>query len=253
MSANDDATFDDPYVYPGSRVLRNIPGKRTAEELELVEYRLTYLRRVELDEKPLDGPFDYSRLKETHWILFHDVYEWAGHPRTVEISKGDSQFHPSPYIDVAATQTFGWLFDSGLLKPDVDDEHFVRLSSDLMEKLNYIHPFREGNGRTQRAFIDQIAGLSGRTLSWRNVSREDHLRASVNAFREGNGEAFHSILRQVMRPPIDGLSPLDPNVYKVSEPMISRSASIDADLRQQEFYRRFPELRAETTAQGADE
>lgn len=245
MQPGNGAEFVDPYVYPGTSTLRNLLGKATHESLEHAEYRLTYIRRVELDEWPIAGRFDFDRLKETHRRLFQDVYEWAGQPRTVEINKGGSQFHPSPYIVTAATQTFEWLAKSGLLAQDVDDETFMRLASDLLEKLNYIHPFRDGNGRTQRAFLDQAAGLSGRTLSWRNVSREDHLRASVNSFREGTGHAFHSVLRQVMNPPIDGLSHLDTSVYAVSAPVVSASTSSDASDRQHELYRRFPELRPE--------
>lgn len=243
MQTGDSASFTDPYVYPGTSVLRNLLDHRTPQALDVAEYRLTYIARVELDDSPIVGRFDFARLKETHRRLFQDIYEWAGQPRTVEINKGGSQFHPSPYIATAAGQTFDWLGDSGLLSPNVDDEHFRRNASDLLEKLNYIHPFREGNGRTQRAFLDQVAGLSGRTLSWRNVGHDDHLRASVNSFREGTGDAFLPILEQVMRPPIDGLSPLDPNVYEVSAPVVSASTPDDATRRQRALYRRFPELR----------
>lgn len=184
------AGFVDPYVYPGTTVLKNIPEKRNGDELTRVEYTLTWVRRIQLGNDPIQGPFGFDRLKETHRRLFQDVYEWAGQPRTVEISKGGSQFHPSPYIETAADQTFGWLGTSGLLDASVDDESFVALSADLLEKVNYIHPFRDGNGRAQRAFLDQVAELSGRRLSWRNVGREEHLRASVNAFRDGNGTTF---------------------------------------------------------------
>ncbi len=238
MSGDDGKPFVDPYVYPGSTVLRNIPGRRSKEGLELVEYRLTFARRVELDETPIQGPFDFERLKETHRRLFQDIYEWAGQPRTVEISKGSSQFHPSPYIGTAAAQTFSWLADSGLLAASVRDEPFVELSGDLLEKLNYIHPFREGNGRTQRAFLDQIAALSGRTLSWRNVSPDDHLRASINAFRDGHGEAFRSIIRQAMRPPIDGVSRLAPETYSTSDPVVTAPGSRAESLTDRQ--RRFP-------------
>lgn len=234
--------FIDPYVYPDTDLLRNIPGKRTRKDLELAEYLSTYARRVELEEEPIKGPFDFHRLKETHRRLFQDIYEWAGLPRTVEISKGSSQFHQSAYIDTAAWQTFGWLADSGLLAPDVDDDRFIELTAELLEKINYIHPFREGNGRAQRAFLDQVAAVSGRKLSWRNISKEDHLRASINAFRDGHGEAFRSVVRQAMRPPIDGLSQLDPQTYGVSEPVVTRPGASASSDTIAERRRRFPEL-----------
>jgi cell filamentation protein len=214
-----EGSFIDPYVYPGTTVLRNLLDLRTQEDLDAVEYELTYVRRVELDRHPIANAFDFGRLKETHRRLFQDVYEWAGIPRTVNISKGESDFLPSTFIDRAAEDTFAWLRRSGLIASTVDDDSFVRLAADLLEKINYMHPFRDGNGRTQRAFLDQVAALSGHSLSWRNVGPEEHLRASVNAFRDGNGEAFRTIIRQAMRPPIDGLSRLDPTLYAVSQPM----------------------------------
>lgn len=223
--AETDGSFTDPYVYPGTTILRNLLNLRTQEALNRAEYELTYVRRVELDQHPIHNAFDFSRLKETHRRLFQDVYEWAGKPRTVEINKGGSQFHSSAYIDTAAGQTFAWLGQSGLLESAVDDDSFVELSADLLEKINYIHPFRDGNGRTQRAFLDQIAALSGRSLSWRNVSPEEHLRASVNSFRDGHGEAFRTIVRQAMRPPIDGLSRLDPGIYTVTETVVTPAKS----------------------------
>ncbi|MDF2664328.1 MAG: toxin-antitoxin system, toxin component [Microbacterium sp.] len=83
---------------------------------------------------------------------------------------------------------------------------------------SYIHPFREGNGRTQRAFLDQVARVSGRRLAWRNVTSREHLTASIRAFNAGNGEPFRPILELVRQPPLDGLSPLDPSVYQVTKP-----------------------------------
>lgn len=211
--------FTDPYVYPGTTVLRNLRDLRTQQALDDIEYELTYIRRMELDRSPIPNAFDFGRLKETHRRLFQDVYEWAGKPRTVDISKGESTFLPASFIDTAAGDTFAWLGRSGLLQSTVDDDEFITLTADLLEKINYIHPFRDGNGRAQRAFVDQVAALSGHSLSWRNVGPEEHIRASVNAFRDGNGEAFRTIIRQAMRPPIDGLSRLDPTVYSASQPM----------------------------------
>lgn len=243
-----DESFVDPYTYPGSPVLRNLFEEQDRGQLDAVEYQTTLYRRIELDDDPIQGPFDFARLKETHRRLFQDVYAWAGKPRTVEITKDRSRFLTPERISIAATSTFEWLAASELLSGSpatkvLDDETFVERASDLLEKLNYIHPFREGNGRTQRAFLDQVAGLSGRTLSWRNVSRDDHLRASVNAFRDGHGEAFRSVFEQILRPPIDGLSQLDPQAYSVNEPLISSTTEADAEQRQREFYKRFPELR----------
>jgi hypothetical protein len=82
--------------------------------------------------------------------------------------------------------------------------------ANLLEKVNYIHPFREGNGRTQRAFLDQVASVSGRRLAWRNVGQHEHLRAMIKAFNEGSGKPLEAVIAEVMAPPLDGLDPLEP-------------------------------------------
>lgn len=212
----DDGEFVDPYVYPGSTVLRNLLGETDAAALDQAEYELTFLRREELARHPLTGPFTLPRLQETHRRLFQDVYRWAGEIRTVEIRKGSSQFHLAELLATGADATFAWLEESGLLEPDTEDDAFVSLASDLLEKLNYLHPFREGNGRTQRAFLDQVAEMSGRRLAWRNISQREHTLASIRAFEAGSGEPFRTIVAEVLKPPLDGLSPLEASVYQVS-------------------------------------
>ena len=87
---------DDPYVYAGTSVLRNLLGIRDPQELEKVERQL--VRERPLEDIP-KGDFDLRHLKAIHHHLFQDVYEWAGKIRTVEISKGESQFQFRQYIE----------------------------------------------------------------------------------------------------------------------------------------------------------
>lgn len=101
----------------------------------------------------------------------------------------------------------------------VDDDTFVVEASELLNLLNYMHPFREGNGRTQRAFLDQVAARHGRTLSWRNVGQDEHTRASIEAFKAADGGPLEHILAKIIRPPQDGLSLLDDGLYQVSSPV----------------------------------
>jgi len=232
-----DDEFVDPYTYPDSSVLRNRLGLRTQRELTEAEYRLTFGRRVELVRDPIEGSFDLTRLQETHRRLFQDIFEWAGQLRTVEIAKGTSHFLPFSLIHTAADDTFGWLGESGLLLPDIDDQTFVRQGASLLEKVNYIHPFREGNGRTQRAFLDQVAAVSGRKLAWRNIDTHDHLLASIRSFNEADGAAFEPILRRALQPPLDGLDPLDSGLY-----LATGASAASSVARHEAMRRRFPEL-----------
>lgn len=110
----------------------------------------------------------------------------------MEISKGESQFHTASMMRAAAEHTFGSLAASGLVSgASIDDEEFVRLAADVLANINYMHPFREGNGRTQRAFLDDVAAVSGLLDLPTKVSASTWLRLcgvdvlSVSRHREG--------------------------------------------------------------------
>ncbi|GAB3616890.1 hypothetical protein GCM10027416_14470 [Okibacterium endophyticum] len=153
--------------------------------------------------------------------MFQDVYGWAGQLRSVNIQKDASVFLPIQMAHTAAETTFGWLHDSDLLSTHpIDDESFIEQISTLLEMINYMHLFREGNGRTQRAFLDQIATISGRSLSWRNISQREHLEASISAFDQGNGAPFHPIFTKLLEPPVaDRFLFDDSSVYRTISPV----------------------------------
>lgn len=234
------AEFEDPYLYPGTRVLKNLANIRDAVTAEQVERRMSVLRRRELAVDPVRGNFDLSHLREIHRRLYQDVWAWAGQTRTVEITKGATRFHSRSMIDTGFESVHEWLTSqTQLLKdPDIGDDAFVEQAADLLEQVNFIHPFREGNGRTQRAYLDQIAGLSGRRFAWQNISAIDNERASIQAFNNASGAPFRALLSDALRPPVEGLSLLDPEPYRAA-PAETRP-SVDLAER----YRRFPELGA---------
>lgn len=211
--------FVDPYLYPDTGVLKNIPGIRDPQTASRFERRETLVRRRELERAPVEGAFDLAHLREIHRRLYQDVWEWAGQVRTVVITKGSSTFlHPSR-IEMAFANIHETLRDAALLNdPNISHDDFVKQTANLLEQVNYVHPFREGNGRTQRAYLDQIAALSGRTLAWRNIGRIENERASVRAFNEGSGAPFEPLIEEILKPPLDGLSLLDEQLYRASNP-----------------------------------
>lgn len=214
--------FVDPYLIPGSRVLRNLLDITNAGTLARAEYRFTLGRRQQLHTSPPVGDFDLLHLQRIHRHLFQDIFDWAGELRTVDIEKRSSAFQPVSKIETGAQFCFGVLHDGPLLRgASVSDREFVKRMSTLFEQINYMHPFREGNGRTQRAFLDQVAERAGRTLAWRNVGENDHIRASIECFDTGSGEAYEWIFAQLMMPPRDGLSLLDHALHRVSPPVTS--------------------------------
>lgn len=115
--------------------------------------------------------------------------------------------------------TFQHLADGPLLRDTVTDDEFLDYASVLLGNLNYLHPFREGNGRAQRAFLDAVAARSGRKLTWRNVSEEENIAASIASFDNPHSSALKQLLAKVIQPPFDRRPILDDGVYLASAPM----------------------------------
>ena len=144
---------DGAYCYPGTRVLRNRLGIRDAGTLASAERDFSSLRAAAIDkgDANIAETFDSDYLRAIHRYLFGDVYDWAGEYRTVNISKG-SVFCMWPYIGEQLDALFGMLAGEGLLEGLPPEAMAARLAFYLGE-INAIHPFREGNGRAQRAFV----------------------------------------------------------------------------------------------------
>jgi cell filamentation protein len=169
----------DPYVYPRTSVLRNKLGIRNAEELDRIERRLATQRAR---EGIPTGNFDLKHLKAIHRHLFQDIYDWAGELRTVEISKSGSQFQFMRYIETGMADVHRRLVQRNFLRA-LDAAAFARQAGEIMGDVNYVHPFREGNGRTQMLYLGQLASQAGHRIdiehirnlqNWVEVSRAAH-------------------------------------------------------------------------------
>lgn len=182
---NDDS---DPYLYPGTDVLKNIPGLRDAAELAAFEAHNTAARAYELLQNPIVGGFDLAHLKAIHKAIFQDVFAWAGELRTTVLGKPAYVGQPPVWftaprlLEREAERIFGWLHRGDLLRalPRVE---FARESASLLAEINALHAFREGNGRTQRLFVDALARQAGHELCFDVVSRERMVQASIEAYR----------------------------------------------------------------------
>ena len=138
-------------------------------ELAREEERLSKRRAVELFESgALDQlePGTVAALREIHRQLFQDVYAFAGELRTVNLAKGNFRFAPLMYLEAA-------LANIEKMPQGCYDE--------IVEKyveMNIAHPFREGNGRSMRLWLDQMlkAGI-GQVVDWSRVDKEDYLLA----------------------------------------------------------------------------
>jgi cell filamentation protein len=165
---------EDPYVYPGTRTLRNLFGIADSEILDQVE-RLYAIQRSR--RRVPTGSFDLSHLRAIHRHLFQDIYDWAGELRTVEIFKGGNQFQFRQYIPTGMADVHRRLTRAGFLKR-LPAREFAREAGVIIGDINYIHPFREGNGRTQAQYLMQLAAQAGHQLDFRRVDPVMWIEAS---------------------------------------------------------------------------
>jgi len=164
----------DPYLHPTQPVFRNKLGILDAARLAQVERRLVTQR---IAEGPPSGAFDLPHLRAIHRHLFQDLYDWAGEIRTVEIAKNGHQFQFRRFIAVGMANIHQRLvaarFLRGLARGD-----FVRTAGAIIGDLNYVHPFRDGNGRTQLQYLDQLARQADHPLELAKLSPTGWLEAS---------------------------------------------------------------------------
>jgi cell filamentation protein len=154
----------DPYIDLETGVLRNRLGITDAAELAQAESELTSYRLIELRRTDLPGRYDLPHLQGFHRYIFGDLYDWAGELRSVSIGKSDLFCLPQ-YLGSFAEDVFGKLAWAGYLR-GLERVAFVDGLTMLLADVNALHPFREGNGRTQRAFLAQLARDAGHPIHW---------------------------------------------------------------------------------------
>lgn len=185
--------FEDPYRYPDSHVLRNKLNLRDAAALEAFEAEITAQRSTE----PLPpGKLDAAHYKAVHRHLFQDVYEWAGKPRTVRISKGDSPFCYPEYIEGELKRLFAELKRRNHLR-GLSAEEFAVGAAWFLSELNAIHVFREGNGRTQMSFLTLLATEAGHPLDADRLDPQDVIPTMIAAFDGNERPLADLILRMI--------------------------------------------------------
>jgi cell filamentation protein len=187
----------DPYLDLQTGVLRNRLGITDKTELAQAEAELTSYRLIELQLNPLPGRYDLAHLQAFHRHIFGDVYDWAGELRTVSIGKGQLFCLPQHLMSFAG-EVFGRLARSGYLR-DLGRGEFVDRLTALLADVNALHPFREGNGRTQRAFLAQLARDAGYRIRWAAMDAEENVAASAAAHR-GDNTLLRAMLEQLVEP-----------------------------------------------------
>lgn len=188
----------DPYTYPGTDVLRNMLDIRDHQQLAAFEANATAARLIELDAAPLVGRFDVAHLKSIHGYIFQDVYRWAGEFRTVNISKGGHLFGAAAFVEPALHEVLQRLAGEHYLKA-TDARMFATRGGYYMGEINAIHPFRDGNGRSQREFIRLLALQAGFGVDWSRVTRERMMTASLESFKTGDSSGMAALIELSMK------------------------------------------------------
>ncbi len=168
---------DDPYVIPGTSVLKNKLGLESQELLDRAERLLTTQRAAE--HIPI-GRFDLAHLQAIHKHLFQDVYEWAGELRTVEISKDGHQFQFCQYLETGMADIHKRIASSKYYRGSTIST-FAEQVGRIIGDVNYCHPFRDGNGRTQLIYLQQLAAHAGHRLDLRRLDPSTWIDASKHA------------------------------------------------------------------------
>jgi cell filamentation protein len=187
----------DPYLDLSSGVLRNRLGISDSTELAEADADFTTLRIAQLHRTPLPGVYDLPHLRAFHRHIFGEMYDWAGELRTVSIGRRTLFCRPE-HIAGDSEELFGWLARAGHLR-GLERGEFVDGLTELLSDLNALHPFRDGNGRTQRAFVAQLARDAGHPLRWSAVDPAENVAAS-RAAHDGDNARLHAMLDKLVQP-----------------------------------------------------
>ncbi len=167
--------------YQPSDVPDNKFGLTRHAELQRRETPLALRRLLDLQQKPIAGSFDTRHLQEIHRYLFQDVYDWAGEFRAVGIAKPGAAFPQPEYLKASLDSLFAELALNGCLK-NLSCSAWAHRAAYFLGEINAIHPFREGNGRTQREFIRELALAGGHRLIWKSHTQQEMIDASQLSF-----------------------------------------------------------------------
>lgn len=196
-----DYSYIDPeqiYTYPNSCVLINKFDERDGDKQRELEYQLVARQSLKLYLNPI-GVYSVTDIQMIHHFLFQDMYDWAGQYRKVNISKNGDAFLPIQSFGQAESYLNQLI--ASYHKQSSSRAEMITSLVDILDNLNYFHPFREGNGRTQREVIRSLAFMKGYEceIALGTDDRIYHLYMDGTVYGDKNKlkELFESILRKI--------------------------------------------------------
>lgn len=186
----------DPYVYPGSGVLRNNLEIHDQQELSRAEADIVRASLAILSGRPLPGSYDLEHWQAFHRRIFGGLYPRAGELRTVQIAKPNAFYARPEHIAGYAQGIFAELAREHRLK-GLDRAAFLERLTHYHAEMYAVHPFREGNTRSLRAFLGQLAGEAGHRIAWEHLDHERSFAANVRSLN-GQNDQLRALLEQIV-------------------------------------------------------
>jgi cell filamentation protein len=194
--ADNSLAVRDPYLWHNDNVLKNRLDIHDSAQLRKAELAFSAARLATLDLGPVQRGMPW--LCHIHRTLFQDLYTWAGELRTVDIWRDETPYCHCAYIEKEGNNLMSALADEEVLAHLPQDEFVARLAHYYCE-IYVLHPFRAGNGRTQRIFFEQLALHAGYLLTWDKLNH-DSWRATIRDAVEGDLTALSAQFAKVVSP-----------------------------------------------------
>ncbi len=168
------------YCYENSNVLINKLDIKDNEILGQAENKIVLAKLFELRQNKKIGSFDITHFVNIHKFLFEDIYPFAGKFRTENIAKGFFSFAEWEYIEDELKKLLEKIKNDNYLA-NLSKEDLAKKLAYYLSELNVLHPFREGNGRTIREFIRELAYKNNYLLDLQQTEAEEMLEASMKS------------------------------------------------------------------------
>jgi len=172
----------DRYLNPQSGCFINHFNINDETYLDEVEASLACARLYELAHVDFVKTYDLKHLQFIHHHMLQDLYPWAGQLRKINIFKGTCSFAHCGVLESAAAHIFKQLRQENYLS-GLDMRTLADRLGHYLGEINVLHPFRDGNGRTQREFINHLLLKNGYIIHWSRVQRPKMTQASIEAYK----------------------------------------------------------------------
>ncbi|MGF7158048.1 BID domain-containing T4SS effector [Bartonella heixiaziensis] len=202
------------YLYKNSKTLKNKYGIKNPKKLYERCAHETAREAVNFRYEAPPKKFDAAYIKRIHWNLFHKSFEWAGQTRDTSFTFADGStarmpamrpkgfevpFAIGPQIQRELKQLEQMLSAKNNLR-GLSRKEFAKSAAEVFIALDHAHPFRKGNGRVQRMFMEKLGQAAGHTIDFSFITKERLTQASIQAMQHGNPEPMQHLFEDMTHP-----------------------------------------------------